>query len=375
MRIGIDVRDLASGVVGVGTTIMDLLSCCNSSDVQHTYYLYQHSDEVLGSSQSFRKVCVPIAPYQYCKEQVYFSARCVIDALDIFHAPIHVPPRHVPAKTKVVFTVHDMHSELDGQLFPPIMNAYFKNRRKKAIESADAVVVHSAFVKKVVLEQCAVREEKLHLIPLTVPKGFLNGVGDEDTCSRVREHYALPERFVLYVGSIEPWKQVPLLIARFQEYKKKYEDDLHLVLVGRDGWQGGVNEEVRNRVSEDRHVHWLHYVSKDDLPTIYQLATVFASASKWEGFGLIFLEAMAYGKPIIAANRSAIPEVVGDAGILFDPDMGGDFAEKLATVLDDRVIYDAMLANGKKRIAAMGAETYGKQVLDLYERLGVGRGM
>ena len=368
MRIGIDLRDMAFPVVGVGQTTLNILSYIENYDKENEYVFYQYAHDDYCNVKRSRKVVMSVKPYAFLREQIFFSAYSFLDDLDVFHAPIHLPPLVVPKKTKIIFTVHDIHSELDSEYFPHDMNQYFICNRKRAIQRADAVIVHTEFVKKVVLEHTGISEDRLKLIPLGVHPDFLQNRTNEEK-ELIREKYNLPEKFVLYVGSVEPWKQVPLLIEEFLEYKKATGDNIGLVVCGRPGWSVGICDKVRRLCNKNDNVQWLDYVGWGDLPIIYSCATVFSSASKWEGFGLIFTEAMGAGVPIVASNKACVPEVVGDAGLCFDSDIKGDYAEKLQKVLSDKELYKKLKMNCKERVKLFNFQKYGKRVHKVYTDL------
>ncbi|MFC1809221.1 glycosyltransferase family 4 protein [Candidatus Omnitrophota bacterium] len=368
MRIGIDIRDLAFPIVGVGNATLQLLDYIDRQNEHEKCILYQYStNQYCKSNSSIRKVA-PISPYSYLREQIYFSARTVLDKLNIFHAPIHLPPFHFSKKTKIVFTVHDLHSELDQTYFPPDMNKYFQGRRQRAIQIADAVIVHSKFVQEKVCEIGKVNANKVHVVPLSIPATFKRVI-NEESIETIKRKYSLPDRYVLFVGSIEPWKNVQMLIKAFLSYKSKTNDDIHLIIAGRDGWNKEVCSFMKHSVDASPFVRWLDYVPSHDLPEIYKCATLFASASLWEGFGIVFLEAMEYGIPIIAANHAAIPEVVGNAGVLFDILLPEDLEEKLSYVLKNNSVLERLSQAGKKRFASFEKRDYGKAIYDIYKDL------
>lgn len=368
MHIGIDLRDLSTSVVGVGRATLNVLDYIAGHDTENEYVFYQCADDDYSAVQKCTKKVVPLAPYSFMQEQMYFSARCLFDRLDIFHAPIHVPPLQVPQRTKIVFTVHDIHSELDPALFPPDMNRYFSHHRKKGIERADAVLVDTQYVKGRILELTPVDEQKIHVVPLGVLPAYTQTYSPEalDTTKR---KYDLPEQFVLYVGSIEPWKRVVELIQEFLRFEKGKKENIHLVLAGRPGWKQDVCDQVTALCDEHTNIHWLRYVPQEDLPLIYRCATVFATASKWEGFGLILLEAMASGVPIIAAANACIPEVVGNAGLLFNPEEEQDFGRQLGRLLSDNTLCEQLKQKGLERVKQFDYTTYGREVLNVYQNV------
>ena len=368
MRIGIDVRDLGTGVVGVGNVMLHLLRSLESNDHENEYVLYQYANDQYCHAPNFKRAMTSLGPYAFLREQIYFSAKSYLDKLDLFHAPIHLPPFNPSGRTKVVFTVHDLHSELDAPLFPKQMNAYFQNRRIQAIRKADHVIVHSDYVRQKVLELSQISEKKISMIPLGISESFKKTFSREEL-SEIRKKYRLPERFILYVGSIEPWKRVPFLINAFLDYKKESRDAIDLVLIGRPGWRKEEWSQLETLRAERSDIHWLGYVQQEDLPAIYQLGTLFCSASIWEGFGLIFLEAMATGLPVIGANHSAIPEIVGDAGLLFDATSQEDLKAQFRNLLSDEKLVEQVKEKGKGRIKQFDWEQYGRNVHRIYMSL------
>ncbi len=366
MRVGIDIRDLAFPVVGVGNVTLQLLR--HVVAVNDKTILYKYSTEDLFKHKGCFGKLAPIAPYSYAAEQIYFGARTVIDRLDIFHAPIHLPPFHHAHRTKIVFTVHDLHSELDETYFPSEMNHYFRRRRRRAIEAADAVIVHSTFVKARILELCEAAEEKIYVVPLSVPESFCRDL-DNETMNTIVKKYHLPKRYVLFVGSIEPWKKVPLLVSEFLAYRKKSGDDIALVIVGRPGWHRASCSFLKKAVASSPSLLWLDYVPAEDLPAIYKNATLFCSASLWEGFGIIYLEAMAQGLPIIATHHAATPEIVGNAGVFFDALHPGELQQCFEEVLGNETMYRRLSEASKRRGALFLRNDYGKAVYEIYKKI------
>ena len=368
MRIGIDITDLTAGIVGVGTTILNMIRSMVALDHDDTFIVYQNDDEdyCVGNNIIRRRAQLPL--YRYYQEQVYFGARSWLDNLDVFHAPIHLPPVCHSPKTKIVMTVFDLHTEIDPERYPPGMKEYFIPRRARAIERADAVIVHADAVRSDVCRLCNINEEKIHVLYLGVDERFRQQYSDEQ-CAALRNKYQLPERFILFVGSIEPWKRVPLLIETYLRYRQESNDDIHLVIVGRRGWNTDEIARVEEFVDTYGSVHWYNAVSPEDLPLFYQMATVFASASIREGFGLIFIESMMMGAPVVGISGGVIPEIVGDAGILCDADDQDGFVQGLHTLLHDKETYQAFQEKGRTWAKRYSWDAYARGVLGVYKRV------
>ena len=368
MRIGIDIRDLSTPIVGVGKATIGIIEYIQDNDDSNEYIFYEFNRKIQFHKKNITEKIAPIPTYAYFKEQYYFGAHSILDELDILHFPIHLPPFFKSKKTKIIFTVHDIHSETDSSFFPSDMNKYFFKKRTKAIQNSDLVIVHTNYVKKEIIKRFKVNSKNIIVIPRDVSIDYMEGV-DANKIKRIRSKYSLGERFILYVGSIEPWKQVPLLIEEYNTYTKKYKDDIELVIIGKEGWRKDDCEKVAQFTEKNKKIKWLNYVSQDDLPVIYNAATVFSTASLHEGFGLILIEAMAANIPIVASNRGSIPEVVGDAGVLFDPFSRGEYAEKLNFVLSSSEKYNELVENAKRRFKEFESGNYGKNVFELYQKI------
>ena len=134
-----------------------------------------------------------------------------------------------------------------------------------------------------------------------------------------KRRHGLPERFVLYQGTLQPRKNVETLVRAYALLRRQGSDDHQLVLAGPRGWQYEPIFELTRQLGLEDSVTFPGFVPDDDLPLWYSSATVFAFPSRYEGFGLPLLEAMACGAPVVSSNASSLPEVVGEAGLLVDP--------------------------------------------------------
>jgi glycosyltransferase involved in cell wall biosynthesis len=175
----------------------------------------------------------------------------------------------------------------------------------------------------------------------------------------------LSERFILHVGTLQPRKNIPLLLDAFSGLT---DDDVFLVLVGGKGW---MYDEIFQRVqalSLEERVRFTGYVPDDELPLWYNAASALVYPSYYEGFGMPVLEAMACGTPVIAAQTSAIPEAAGDAALLFDPQDKEALRERMAAVLDDPSLAATMRQNGLSRAAHYAWPRSARAMLGVYQR-------
>ena len=286
---------------------------------------------------------------------------------DLFHATEHLLPRLKGART--VLTVHDLIFLLFPEYHLPL-NRWFLNRFMPLfVRRADAIIAVSQCTRDDLIRYYAAPSEKITVVYEGVDARFQT-VTDPDALAQVRVRYGLPERFILYVGTIEPRKNLNTLLEAFARLKVRSTTcDLGLVIVGRKGW---LYEGFFRRLHElglKGEVIFPGFVPDEDLPAIYSAAALFVFPSLYEGFGLPPLEAMACGTPVIASNASSLPEVVGEAGILIDLHDVGGLIEAMERVLMDEPLLSEMRARGLERARGFTWEKAARETLAIYREV------
>jgi glycosyltransferase involved in cell wall biosynthesis len=194
-------------------------------------------------------------------------------------------------------------------------------------------------------------------------------IADATELARIRARYALPDRFILYLGTIEPRKNLVMLLDAYEMLRTRDEAAPPLVLAGRPGWRC---EPVLRRGRErglEGQVRFTDWVADDDLPAIVNAAAAFVYPSLYEGFGLPPLEAMACGTPVLCSNTSSLPEVVGDGGLLLDPHDARAWAAALARVLSDECLRADLRARGLAQARQFSWERTARETLAVYHSL------
>ncbi|MCV2394178.1 glycosyltransferase family 4 protein [Actinotalea sp. M2MS4P-6] len=240
---------------------------------------------------------------------------------DVVHATTWAVPR---TRRPLVVTVHDLAFVHEPAHFTPHGVQYFERALARTIDEATAVVVPS----QATADDCVaagVETSRLSVVPHGAPRW---AVSDEEAAAFVRAR-GLPERFVLWVGTHEPRKNLSGLLQAFSALSAE-DPDLHLVLVGPPGW--GRTASIPTGPWTSR-VHELGYLPLDELPLAYAAASAFVFPSHREGFGLPVLEAMTVGTPVVTSRATAMAEIAGEAGVLVDPSDPMDIAAGIARAL------------------------------------------
>lgn len=285
--------------------------------------------------------------------------------LDLFHQPDFVLPPTRPAARTLV-TVHDLSFVHDPATVMPGMIAYLARLVPDSVNRADRVIAVSEATRQDLIAFYQTPPEKISVLYHGVRPEF-RPVTQPERLAAVRQKYGLGEGpLVLSVGTIHPRKNYRRLVAAFAEIQ---QPEVSLVIAGSKGWTyDEVFDEVARHNLEER-VFFPGFVAEADLPALYSAACLFIYPSLWEGFGLPLLEAMACGTPVIAANRSALPEVVGPAGLLVDPEDTPAIAGAMAKVLEDAGLRQQLAAAGQARSAQFTWERMAGQLIDLYQTL------
>ena len=370
MNIGINALSIRNQYAGIGVYTINLIKALSQIDQNNRYVLFLYPENYHGfkvEQDNFENVLVH-APFHkyYMWEQLYLPFLVKKKQIDIIHGPRSVLP--LLCKIKSVVTIHD----LAFLLFPEVMKFnpfnYWSVFVKRSALKADHIISVSESTKKDIVRSYNISEHKITVTHEACNNSFKR-IEDESTLKRISQKYNLPERFILYVGTIEPRKNLNVLLEAMDILKKKYNLDIKLIMAGKRGWLYAGFFDTLQRLGLGNNVIFTGYVPDEDLPGIYNLAEVFVYPSKYEGFGFPLLEAMSCGVPVIASNVSSIPEVLGDAGILVRHDDPKEFAHKIYELLTDKEIRVKMSSKGFERIKFFSWEKVAKETLKVYERV------
>ncbi len=282
----------------------------------------------------------------------------------LFHATEHLllPLRRVPT----VLTVHDLIFWRYPAHHKRLNRWYLNTTMPLFCRRADAIIAVSKQSKRDVIEAYGIPADKITVVYEAADPRFRPQ--PPDAVAAVRARYGLPERYVLFVSTIEPRKNLSRLLAAFERVHAAGLADA-LVIVGKRGWLFDAFFADLERSPVRHAVLFPGFVPDADLPAVYAGAQVMAFPSEFEGFGLPVLEAMACGAPVVCSNTSSLPEVAGDAALLVDPLDVSALTDALARVLQDAALREQMRARGLAQAARFSWARAAAETLAVYRRL------
>jgi glycosyltransferase involved in cell wall biosynthesis len=302
-------------------------------------------------------------------EQLVLPALAVRDRLDLLHCPLNVQP--VATTCPVALTIHDLSFIRFPERFNRAKQRYLAVLTRYSARRAARVLADSAATKDDVVAAFGVPAERVDVVYPGVETDFRpidpSDAAEVERLADFRRRRSLPERFILYLGTLEPRKNVDRLVAAYARLVRQGSDHA-LVLAGGKGWQyEAIFRAVAAHGLQDRVV-FPGYVSREEQPLWYSAADVFVYPSQYEGFGLPPLEAMACGVPVITSNVSSLPEVVGDAGITVDAGDVEALSEAMRAVLQDRGRAASMRTAGLSRAASFTWQAAAEACVASYRR-------
>jgi len=371
MRIGLDALLLDRYDSGVEIYIRGLVRALARLDREHEFVVYLARDarppDVEGNPRfTFRR-----APFRgrsralrILWEQGRLPRALVRDGIDVFHALGYVMP--VRSSVPTVVTMHDVIALKHPELCKPSNAAHYRLMLPRAASRAQRIVASSEATKADIVSLLGAPAEKVTVVYPGLDEAFLANDGRDD---EVRSKHHLPEQYILFVGNIEPKKNLTALLTAYDFLRTQRAVDMPLVLVGRKAWKyGPVFDAIRSYGMNDR-VLLRGYVEREDLPGIYRMAAVFVFPSLVEGFGLPLLEAMASGVPVVASNAPAVPEAVGDAALTVPPDDGLLLGRTVCKVLQNSFLRSRLIERGRERVQRFSWRDTARKMLAVYADL------
>ncbi len=375
MRIGIDAR-LVRYRRGMGNLTFNLLQALASLPTAHEFVLYLDRSPanglVPGALANSARVIGP-APYPIW-EQLALVRQVRRDRLDVLHCPNNTAPVARLGSTRLVLTIHDVIYLLPSSEVPPPTSPYQRlghhYRRwsvPRAARHADRIVTDSEHSRKDLVRLLGLPDSRVEVVQ-TGPGPEFRRLPDMSGARQTLQRFGVHRPYALALAASDPRKNIKALIRGFAKLKVE-GTPLQLVLAGSGPKDSAVWQAEASRLNIEHDVVTPGFVSPTELVYLYNLADFFVFPSLYEGFGLPVVEAMACGTPVIASNRSSIPEVAGGAALLAEPTEEG-LAAAMRVVVRDRQFRESLAQAGLARVAQYSWTRTAAEMLKIYEGTG-----
>jgi glycosyltransferase involved in cell wall biosynthesis len=367
LRVGVDIRPFYEPLTGIGWYLYHLLhEIAKRDDVD----LFLFGDARVTDLGPTLKADIPENAHvcwfdlrgrgrisraqRAATAAAYVLWMALIDCDVMFGANYFLPRLLGAIARRRVITIHDLTYKRFPELLQKETLHNLEAHMPREIAAADAIICVSE----------STREDLLRYYQLDPRRtvAIHSGVSVPSPGSRVP---GLPSRYILFVSTIEPRKNLGVLLDAFERLKQRGAYSGALVVVGRVGWK---SEELVPRL-RGRDVHHLDYLSPDVLASVYSKADIFVFPSIYEGFGFPLLEAMAFGVPSIAARSSSLPEIGGDAALYFDPNDARELEKQIERLSDDPALREDLIVRGRRRAAGFRWDAAAARTFEVFRRV------
>ena len=377
MRIGIDIRNIGKKRTGDEVVFFNLVKNLAQIDTQNKYYLFTDilDEQILGEIKIDLGITdknnfqiVPLKArnkfsWNFCVLSRYLKKNPV----DVYHTQ-YILPFCVPKNIKLVTTIHDVsylaypeHIKFSDLFFLKILIPW-------SLKHADKIIAVSEFTKNEIIKYYKISPEKIEVVYNAVGDNFFQEISAEKL-NEIKIKYGLPDKFILYLGTLQPRKNLPVLIEAFASSggPKTYNK---LVLCGNreaHNFDKRIDAAIEKFNLKDT-VIFTGFISEEDKPAFYKLASVFCFPSLYEGFGIPILEAMQRGLPVIASNIAPHQEIALNGALFFDPQDPAELSKKIISLAENKNLAAGLVAAGLERIKHFSWKISAEKMLKTYQK-------
>ncbi|MCP4723456.1 MAG: glycosyltransferase family 4 protein [bacterium] len=370
MKIGINTSfiNLKSGIGTYVNNLVQNLQLIQNDNDQYFFFLSKDSycpENFNEKRNDVFKINIP--QYNSIRkvlwEQLSMPGRIDKLKIDVFHSPAYISPVFLKASSIITFL------DLTFVKFPETIHFYKKEfynlMFRKSVEKAVKIITISDFIKEELIDYYGCPEEKVETVHLGVSDLF-KPCQDDEMKKRVLEKYRIDRPFFLFVGLMEPRKNLPSVLEAFSRINN---DDALFVIVGRKGWgYNDVQKTLENPELREK-VLITDEISVEELKILYSASLAFIYLSLYEGFGLPVLEAMACGAPVVTSNSSALPEVAGDAALFADPENVEEISDAMKRIINDESLRKELSQKGFDNIKRFSWKKCAEETSLIYHSL------
>lgn len=369
MRIGFEAKRVFRNFTGLGNYSRAVVRILAKNYTENKYILYtpsQNSKISISLKKDFSNISIKEAPGKFLKSLwriLGVTKDLKTDEIDLFHGlsnelPLNIKKAGIPS----VVTIHDLIFLRFPQYYKFIDRKIYGYKFRKACENANRIIAISQQTKNDIVEHYNIEPSKIDIVYQGCDPIF-GILKDKASLNSIKEKYKLPDNFLLCVGTVETRKNQLLIVKALAHIS----EDINLVIVGRPT---SYKKEIQDFLSHHPHlakrIIFLEKVPFEDLPLIYQCASIFVYPSRIEGFGIPIVEALNSRIPVIAATGSCLEEAGGPNSLYIHPDDDIALAEAISIINSDNVLREKMIAEGTAYIKNFSEETIAKNLMNVY---------
>lgn len=363
MNIGIDIRCLMHPIkTGVGEYTFELLNSLFNIDKTNQYFLFYNSaNDVSASIPQWKGDNIHYITTKYPNKLFNLAIKLglikldklilkkypEIKKLDYWFAP-NLNFTALTKNTKLIITIHDLSFEIFPEFFTLKRLWWHKIiEPRQQCKKAQIIFTPSFNTKNDLTNFYKTNPEKIHTLYPGLSPTFLNKADDKE---KIKQKYQLPDNFILFLGTIEPRKNIIGLIHAFEAIYSSLPLPYTLIIAGAPGWKSKkILEKIKESPLKEK-IKFLKYIESADKPTLYSLSSIFVYPSFYEGFGFPIIEAMSQGVPVITSNRSSLPEIAKQAAYLINPNNPSEIAGGIKNILTNFKIKNRLVNSGLEKV-------------------------
>ena len=372
MKIAIDLTQIPDKLTGVGFYMENLVKALALIDASNDYIIFVRKPTkgyFKVDQPNFKYIIIPTypMPLRVLWEQLALPLRLLAQRCVVLHSPHYTTPL-LGWWFKRVVTFPDLTFYLFPQMHQKFKTVYFQAMMRLSSRIADAIISISYSTSQDIARIFITPAGKINTIHLAASSIYRADIPGGDI-RQILGKYGIPEKYILYVGTIEPRKNILGLVKAYLASSPTLKAQYKLVIVGKKGWHYAELFTFLEDRQEKKDIIFTGYAQEEDLPYLFNGASLFVYPSFYEGFGIPVLEAMACGVPVITSNISSMPEVVGKAGLLVDPNNHKEISSAMEKALTDVALREKMRTEGLKQEKQFSWEKCAGETLRVYEKV------
>jgi glycosyltransferase involved in cell wall biosynthesis len=389
-KIGIDIRNIGKQRTGDEVVFFNLVKNLAKIDQENEYALFTDNtdnnflekvavDLEITEKENFK--IIPLgAPggMNFLKNKFIWNLWILPDYLrhhkvDIYHTQ-YIVPFFVPERTKIVTTIHDISFKVHPDFIPPTDLFFLNWLIPRALKYSDKIIAVSDFTKNEIASYYPIDSEKIAVVKNGLDEEWKGEGREEFDLPFIREKYRLPEKFILYLGTLQPRKNIPFLLQAFSAAKEKLPDWKLVIAGNRKAYN--IDTEIESALQRYKladEVVFTGYIEEADKKAIYQLSGLVIFPSIYEGFGLPLLEAMSQKVPVLSADIPAYREVAAEGAIYYKQFDLANLKEKLYNACEDEKLRSDAIRLGFARVQFFSWEKSARDLHDIYLSLAAGQ--